>query len=217
MAAASGRRLLIVWWSDTGGTAQLVDSAAAGAVRGGAALEAEADRSEQSARASPGAPEANGPHRVQGVQTRVRVGAVATDVTSPDSFEVFACRCDRVSAAALLRADALLFATPECLGSMAGPMKAFFDRCYYPAFDRLVGRPYATIVCAGSDGQGAIRQIDRIATGWRLKRVADPLRVITGAQTPDTILAPKKIDASSLSAAGELGATLAAGTVLGIW
>jgi multimeric flavodoxin WrbA len=217
VAAAPGRRLLIVWWSDTGGTAQLVDAAAAGAVRSGAALEADAERSGQSARAALGTAEAHGAHRVQGVQTGDRGDAAATDAAGPGPFEVFACRCDRVSAAALLRADALLFATPECLGSMAGPMKTFFDRCYYPAFDRLAGRPYATIVCAGSDGLGAIRQIDRIATGWRLKRVADPLRVITGAQTPDTILAPKKIDASKLSAAAELGATLAAGTVLGIW
>lgn len=188
MPAAPGRRLLIVWWSNTGGTAQLADAAADGAERGAAALALQAGDGDDS-----------------------------SAVAGAASFEVFACRCDTVCPAALLRADALLFATPECLGSMAGPMKAFFDRCYYPALDGLAGRPYATIVCAGSDGFGAIRQIERIATGWRLKRVADPLRVITGAQTPDAILAPKAIDASSSAHAAELGAALAAGTLLGIW
>jgi multimeric flavodoxin WrbA len=128
-----------------------------------------------------------------------------------------ACRCDLVAPEALLRADALLFATPECLGSMAGPMKAFFDRCYYPALDRLVGRPYATIVCAGTDGHGALRQIERIATGWRLRRIAEPVLAITGAQTPEAILAPKRIADADLARAAELGATLAAGTAYGVW
>ena len=96
-------------------------------------------------------------------------------------------------------------------------MKAFFDRCYYPALDALNGRPYATIVCAGSDGHGAIRQIERIATGWRLRRVAEPLLVVTGAQTPESILAPKSIAAAELERAAQLGATLAAGASMGLW
>ncbi len=49
-------------------------------------------------------------------------------------------------------------------------LKDFFDRCYYPALGPSNGRPYACLVCAGSDGSGAVRQIERIATGWRLKR-----------------------------------------------
>jgi multimeric flavodoxin WrbA len=173
MGAPAVRRLLVVGWSNTGGTDRLVEAAADGAR-----------------------------------------DAVA-DV--PGGFDVFACRCDLVAPEALLRADALLFATPECLGSMAGPMKAFFDRCYYPALDRLVGRPYATLVCAGSDGHGAIRQVERIATGWRLRRVAEPVLVITGAQTPEAILAPKRIADADLARAAELGATLAAGTAHGLW
>ncbi len=144
-------------------------------------------------------------------------GARAAVRDLAEDVEVLACGCDRVSPQALLRADALLFATPECLGSMAGPMKAFFDRSYYPALDRLVGRPYATIVCAGTDGQGTIRQIERIATGWRLRRVAEPLLVLTGAQTPQAILAPKRIAQADLARAAELGATLAAGTAAGVW
>ncbi len=52
---------------------------------------------------------------------------------------------------------------------MAGVMKDFFDRTYYPALDRIVGRPYATLICAGSDGENAARQIHRIASGWRSK------------------------------------------------
>jgi hypothetical protein len=96
-------------------------------------------------------------------------------------------------------------------------MKDFFDRCWYPVLDRVNGLPYAAIVCAGSDGQGAQRQIARIATGWRLRQAADPLLVITNAQTPEALLAPKTIAPAELAKAAELGATLAVGLAVGIW
>ena len=117
----------------------------------------------------------------------------------------------------VLAADGYLFASPENLASMAGLMKDFFDRSYYAALDRINGRPYATLVCAGSDGSNAARQIERIATGWRLKAVADPLIVCTHAQTPEAILAPKQIVAADLQRCAELGAALAAGLGMGIF
>ena len=182
------KRLLIVWWSYTGGTESLVQAAARGATEAGrqAASAAFGDRLPDSAESQSG-------------------------------LSVMACRCDLVATEALLHADALLFATPECLGSMAGPMKTFFDRSYYPALDRLTARPYAALICAGTDGHGAARQIDRIATGWRLKSIAKPLIVLTGAQTPEAISAPKQIGPAELARAAELGGLLAAGTLLGVW
>jgi multimeric flavodoxin WrbA len=162
------RTLLVVWWTMTGGTRQLVDAFCEGA-------------------------------------------------TGHDDVELVVRRADRAEAPDVLAADAMLFATPENLASMAGMMKDFFDRTYYAVLERVDGRPYATIVCAGSDGQGAARQIARIATGWRLKPVAEPLVVITHAQTPEAILAAKSIDAPSLDRARELGAAMAAGVSMGIW
>ena len=117
----------------------------------------------------------------------------------------------------ILAADAYVFATPENLAAVAGLMKDFFDRCYYPALDRINGRPCATLICAGSDGQNAARQIERIATGWRLRTVAEPLIVCTRAQTPEQILAPKAISAADLDRCRELGATLASGLAMGVF
>ena len=117
----------------------------------------------------------------------------------------------------LLDADGYIFATPENLAMMSGMMKDFFDRTYYPVLDRIIGRPYALLICAGSDGENADRQIQRIAAGWRLKAVADPLIVCTYAQTPAAILAPKQIGEHDLQRCEEIGATLAAGLVLGIY
>jgi len=119
--------------------------------------------------------------------------------------------------AQVLEADAYVFATPENLAAMSGMMKDFFDRTYYGVLERVNGRPYAVLVCAGSDGSNAARQIVRIATGWRLKPVAEPLIVCTTAQEPGRILAAKHIAAENLRECEELGATLAAGTALGIY
>ena len=117
----------------------------------------------------------------------------------------------------VLAADGYIFATPENLAAIAGLMKDFFDRTYYAVLDRINGRPYAVLICAGSDGQNAARQIERIATGWRLRPVADPIIVCTHAQTPETILAPKLIGSADLARCEELGATLAAGLAVGIY
>ena len=124
---------------------------------------------------------------------------------------------DDVTPGLLLAAGGYLFVGPENLAALSGAMKEMFDRCYYPCLGRLEGRPYATIICAGSDGENAQRQLDRIATGWRLKRVADPVIVGTDAQTPEAILAPKTIAADRLAEARDLGAALAEGLVAGIF
>jgi NAD(P)H-dependent FMN reductase len=121
------------------------------------------------------------------------------------------------TSADVLAADGYIFATPENLAAMAGKMKDFFDRTYYPVLDRINGRPYAVLICAGSDGENAARQIARIATGWRLRPIADPLIIRTNAQTPEAILAPKTIRPADLSRCHELGAALAAGLAAGIF
>jgi len=116
----------------------------------------------------------------------------------------------------LLESHGYLFVCPENLGSMTGMMKDFFDRCYYSVIDQINGRPYASLICAGSDGHGAARQIERIVTGWRLQAVAEPLIVCTQAQTVAEILAPKHIAPAAIAACQERGALLAAGLALGI-
>ncbi len=117
----------------------------------------------------------------------------------------------------LLQADGYLFVCPENLASMTGMMKEMFDRCYYPLLGRVEGRPYATAIAAGSDGTGAQAQIDRIVTGWRLRRVAEPLIVNLGAQSPEAILAAKSIPEESEKACTELGAALGEGLRLGVF
>jgi multimeric flavodoxin WrbA len=128
-----------------------------------------------------------------------------------------ALRAEEAVAADVLNADAVLFAAPENLASLSGAMKEFLDRSYYDLLDRCLGKPYASIVCAGSDGEGAQHQLDRIAKGLRLRRVAPVIIINTAAQTREAILAPKQLDAGDLARAAELGALLAEGLALGIF
>jgi multimeric flavodoxin WrbA len=143
--------------------------------------------------------------------------AAAAGAAADSEVEVRLLRAPEATSADVLAADGYLFATPENLASMAGLMKDFFDRIYYDALDRVNGRPYATLIAAGTDGAGAARQLQRIATGLRLKEVAPPAIVRNGAQTPDAIRAPKVVVDAELATARELGAALAAGLASGIF
>ena len=112
----------------------------------------------------------------------------------------------------LLAADALLLATSENFGGMAGSVKDFLERVYYPCEDRLAGRGYSTLVCAGTDGLGALRDVDRVATGLRLVR-AHPGVLHRSGLTAQPYVVPTAV----LAQCAEAGATLAAGLASGLW
>lgn len=112
----------------------------------------------------------------------------------------------------LLAADALIIATSENFGGMAGIVKDFLERTYYPCEGKLEGRPYALIVCAGTDGTGAVRDVERVATGLRLRQIAPPLIYKSGVTAQQVI-----VPADVLEHCKDLGATLAAGVDAGIY
>src|SRR5271156_6433214 len=105
----------------------------------------------------------------------------------------------------LLWADGLLIGTPENFGYMSGAVKDFLDRIYYPSEGRKLGMAYAVFVSAGNDGSGAVRAIERIATGCGWNRVAEP--VVVKGEPEETALARCR----------ELGQTLAAGLACGVF
>src|SRR6202140_396938 len=149
--------------------------------------------------------------------TQQMAAAAAAGARAEPAVRVSLLGAAEAQASDVLQADGFIFATPENLAAMSGKMKDFFDRTYYAVLDRVNGKPYATLICAGSDGRNAALQIERIATGWRLKPIADPIIVCTHAQTPEEILRTKRIPAGTLKPCEELGATLAAGLTLGIF
>ena len=157
------KRLLIVYHSQFGGTAQLAEAALGGA------------------------------RAVAEVDTHLRHAAAA----GIDD---------------LLRADALIIATSENFGGMAGLIKDFLERVYYPCSDRLAGRGYTVLVCAGNDGTGAMRDVDRVARGLGLRKVHPGLIHRTGVVAQITTV-PEEV----LAGATEVAATLAAGLAAGVF
>ena len=157
------KRLLLVWHSQFGGTAQM-----AAAARDGASS-------------------------IDGVEVVFRH---APDATVDD----------------LLACDALLVATSENFGSLSGLTKDFFERVFYPCEHALAGRPYSVLVCAGNDGAGAMREVDRIATGLRMRKVLAGCVYRSGLTAQ-----PQTVPASVLAQCAEIAATLAAGIVEGLY
>ncbi|MGB2360357.1 MAG: flavodoxin family protein [Porticoccaceae bacterium] len=102
-------------------------------------------------------------------------------------------------------ADGLLFGTPENFGTMSGALKDFFDRTYYPAQPFGLNLPYGIFISAGNDGSGAVREIQRIAKGYPLRLISEPL------------IAKGEINAEHLRLAREFGLAMAAGLDLGIF
>lgn len=141
-----------------------------------------------------------------------RAGAlgVLEELEASESVAVSLREAADVTAADLLQADAYLFCAPENLGSLSGAMKEFFDRNYYAVLERIAGRHYGLAIAAGSDGRGAVRQTERICTGWRLRAAAPAYIVNTDAQTAEAILAEKRLNEDQLEPARTLGGTLAA-------
>lgn len=101
--------------------------------------------------------------------------------------------------------DALLLGAAENSGSLAGAMKDFLDRTYYPAQARALHLTYGLFISAGNDGRGAVTLMQRILSGYPMKQVCDP------------VICRGEVSSRSLARCEELGQTMAAGLALGIF
>ena len=105
----------------------------------------------------------------------------------------------------LLQADGLAIGTPENFGYMSGMIKDFFDRTYVAAQDKVFRKPYVVFISAGNDGTGALNAIERIALGYKFKKVYEP------------VFSKGRVTGEILARCRELGATLAGGCQMGIY
>lgn len=133
--------------------------------------------------------------------------AVADGVAAMDGAQAQLKRAAEAGRDELLACDGMVIGSPEYFGYMAGAVKDFFDRTYETAHaeSRVFRKPYAVFVHAGNDGLGALASIERICRGYKLKKVLEPVVVC------------KEVNPEVISRCFELGQTIAAGCVTGIY
>ena len=139
-----------------------------------------------------------------GVKTAQMAEAVERGAKTEPGLRVVVKRCAEAGPEDVLAADGLILGTPENFGYMSGMMKDFLERIFYACEGKVAGRPWALFVGAGQDGTGAVSSVERIVTGLRLKKAADPVIVV------------KDLQPVQIAALEELGATFASGLALGV-
>ena len=139
--------------------------------------------------------------------TATLVDAVIAGARDPviAGVTVVVCSPFDITATDVREADGIVLGTPENFGYMSGALKHFFDSIYYDCLEHTQGLPYALLITAGNDGQGALTAIQRIVTGLRWRLVAPP------------VIAVGELTEAHVAAAHELGMTVAAGLEAGLF
>jgi len=97
----------------------------------------------------------------------------------------------------LLACEAIALGSPDYFSYMAGGLKDFLDRTYYPSQEKIAGKPAAAFGSAGGPPTNILGILDQ-AIGWfKLKKVADSVGSSGG------------VSAGALTACQELGRKLA--------
>ena len=131
--------------------------------------------------------------------------AVAEGASAIEGVEVILKRAGEATLQDLLDCQGLAVGTPENFGYMSGMIKDFFDRTYEQARGKVFRKPYVVFISAGNDGTGALNAIERIALGYKFKKVYA------------TVISKGRVTEEILARCRELGATLAGGCQMGIY
>jgi len=76
----------------------------------------------------------------------------------------------------LLGCDAIAAGTPDYFSYMAGGLKDFFDRTYYPSQEKVTGKPCGIFVTHGGGGK-AVDSVKSICGSFKFKLIGEPVLV----------------------------------------
>ena len=141
----------------------------------------------------------------QGGNTQRMAEAVAEGARTIEGTVVTVKRAGEATVEDLIAASGIALGTPEYFGTFSGMVKDFFDRTFYAAQEKVFRKPYVLFVSAGNDGSGAVNAVERIALGYKFRKVYDP--VVAKGQITDEVIDKCR----------ELGAVLAGVCDLGIY
>ena len=86
----------------------------------------------------------------------------------------------------LLGCDAIAFGSADYFSYIAGALKDFFDRTFYPTQGKVAGKPYAAFATGGIGGDTALSVLDRLCGAFKLKKAVDGIS-IAGAPSSEAL------------------------------
>jgi len=92
----------------------------------------------------------------------------------------------------LLGTDAVAFGSADYFSYIAGALKDFFDRTYYPAKGKVTDKPCATFVTAGGPGEKVAECLDRYLKSFQLRKVGETV-IAAGAPAPEILEECRKL------------------------
>lgn len=122
----------------------------------------------------------------QSGNTRAMAEAVARGAASVPGAEVTMKRALEATLDDLLGCDAVAVGSPDYFSYMAGGLKDFFDRTFYPSQGKVTGKPYVAFVTAGGGGRRALDSIERICSAFKLRGAADAV-LAAGRPSPEVL------------------------------
>ncbi len=73
----------------------------------------------------------------------------------------------------LVSSSGIAIGSPDYFSYMAGAVKDFFDRTFYPAQGKVTGKPCVLFVSAGGGGKAGLNSLKRICESFKFKQIGE--------------------------------------------
>ena len=112
----------------------------------------------------------------QSGNTKAAAEAVAQGAKDVNGTEVVVKEGLQATTEDLLSCDAIAVGTPDYFSYMAGGLKDFFDRTYYPTQKSVTDKPCGIFVTHGGGGR-AVDSMKSICGSFKFKLISEPVLV----------------------------------------
>jgi len=112
----------------------------------------------------------------QGGNTQAAAEILAKSARSVEGTEVLIKEGLKADANDLLECDGVALGTPDYFSYMAGGLKDFFDRTFYPTQGEVTDKPCVIFITHGGGGR-AVDSVQKIVGSFKLKEVTEPVLV----------------------------------------
>ena len=124
-------------------------------------------------------------HTLSG-NTEKMAKAVAEGAKSVTGTEVVVKKALEATLEDLIECDGVALGSADYFSYIAGAMKDFFDRTFYPSRGKVDGKPYVAFTTGGGGGDTVMAVLERICGAFKLKKIIDG--VSSGGKISDSDL-----------------------------